>query len=323
MKSFSVIIPTYNRANLIVKCIKSVINSCPDETEIIVVDDGSTDDTQRLILSLNNNKIHYYKKANEGVSCARNYGISKASNDYIIFLDSDDTIDGTIFKLAEKADEDLVISGLRDLGKRNKIIKETRPRQKQIVTRQYYKTVIMDLLHSGLLNTCTGKIFSRKIINTNKVGFNKDICYGEDLRFVLDYIKATKTINIDTSITYYVNRSDSFLSTKYIDKKFDLIVDNINYLATNINQFGVIFNEDELSERYFSAIKAGINNLFLKDCTLSRDEKISEISHIVNSKYAIKSLQYIKKKQFLYYHLLNTKKINTLYLIHKLWQVVK
>lgn len=86
----SVIIPTYNRENHVTKAIQSVIDQTYNNIEIIVVDDGSTDNT-RNIVSTYQDKIIYIYKNNGGVSSARNIGISKAKGDYISFLDSDDS----------------------------------------------------------------------------------------------------------------------------------------------------------------------------------------------------------------------------------------
>ena len=87
---FSVIIPTYNRANSILRSIESVLNQTFQNFEIIVVDDGSTDNTSEIIKPLLSDKTKYFLQGNNGVSGARNYGAEKASGLYLIFLDSDD-----------------------------------------------------------------------------------------------------------------------------------------------------------------------------------------------------------------------------------------
>lgn len=85
----SVIIPTYNRANVISRALSSVNNQSYEHIEIIVVDDGSTDNTEKL-MEREFPLIHYFKTENKGVSAARNLGVSHASGKYIAFLDSDD-----------------------------------------------------------------------------------------------------------------------------------------------------------------------------------------------------------------------------------------
>ena len=87
----SVIIPTYNRAHLIARSIESVLNQTYREFELIVVDDGSTDNTEEVVKSFNDQRIRYIRyQMNEGAATARNTGIRAARGDYIAFQDSDD-----------------------------------------------------------------------------------------------------------------------------------------------------------------------------------------------------------------------------------------
>ena len=86
----SVIIPTYNRANTIVRSIDSVLNQTYKDIELIVVDDGSTDNTKELVLAINDSRIRYIYQDNAGACVARNTGIDNAKGEYIAFQDSDD-----------------------------------------------------------------------------------------------------------------------------------------------------------------------------------------------------------------------------------------
>ena len=86
----SVVIPTYNRAHIIKRSIMSVLSQTYGNIEIIVIDDGSTDNTEEVVLGINDDRIRYYKKENGGSSSARNMGISLAKGSYIAFQDSDD-----------------------------------------------------------------------------------------------------------------------------------------------------------------------------------------------------------------------------------------
>lgn len=90
MPFFSVIIPVYNKEKFVAKTLKSVLAQTFTDFEIVIVNDGSTDTSEAIIFSIKDPRIRYFSKSNEGVSVARNFGIEKASADYICFLDADD-----------------------------------------------------------------------------------------------------------------------------------------------------------------------------------------------------------------------------------------
>lgn len=92
---FSVIIPTYNRAHLIEKTVKTVVSQKYEDFELIIVDDGSTDDTEAVVKRLIAEQaitIRYLRQANSERAAARNNGLKQATGDYVLFFDSDDTL---------------------------------------------------------------------------------------------------------------------------------------------------------------------------------------------------------------------------------------
>ena len=86
----SVIIPTYNRAHLIKRSTMSVLNQTYSNLELIIVDDGSTDNTEEVVKSIDDNRVIYIKQSNQGACAARNNGIDHAKGEFIAFHDSDD-----------------------------------------------------------------------------------------------------------------------------------------------------------------------------------------------------------------------------------------
>ena len=90
MPKVSVIIPTYNLSNMLEDTVRSVLSQSFTDFEVIVIDDGSTDDTRAVIAGIRDSRVKYFYKQNGGVSAARNYGLSKATGVYIAFLDHDD-----------------------------------------------------------------------------------------------------------------------------------------------------------------------------------------------------------------------------------------
>ncbi|MBS1486273.1 MAG: glycosyltransferase family 2 protein, partial [Bacteroidetes bacterium] len=89
---FTIVIPSYNRGHLILKAIRSVLSQTFNDFEIIVVDDGSTDDTESVVKKLSNQKLKYYKIENSERGAARNFGGKCAQGKYLTFLDSDDVL---------------------------------------------------------------------------------------------------------------------------------------------------------------------------------------------------------------------------------------
>lgn len=99
---FSIIIPTYNRSAFLKKALSSVINQSFGEFELIIVDDGSTDNTRQLINSCNDKRIKYIYQENKGASAARNRGLKEARAEWICFLDSDDWFDKEKLKITRR-----------------------------------------------------------------------------------------------------------------------------------------------------------------------------------------------------------------------------
>ena len=93
---FSVIIPSYNRAHIIDRAIQGVLNQTFQDFEIIIVDDGSIDNTQEIIKNFSNDlRVKYIYQNNAGVCAARNTGAKDAIGDYLLFLDSDDAVENS------------------------------------------------------------------------------------------------------------------------------------------------------------------------------------------------------------------------------------
>jgi len=90
MSKVSVIVPTYNRGYIVRRAVDSILAQTLTDFEVLVVDDGSTDDTRAVIKSIMDERVQYFYKENGGVSSARNLGLSESSGEYIAFLDSDD-----------------------------------------------------------------------------------------------------------------------------------------------------------------------------------------------------------------------------------------
>lgn len=213
---YSIIIPVFNAEISIVRCIKSILYQTYTDFELIIIDDGSNDQTPLILDKLQNkdSRIKVLHQSNSGVSSARNNGLSISKGEYILFIDSDDWIDPNYLQsFSENPDypDNLKIGAVSVDNTQNDVkydLFTKYPDKIQPVTEAFADA---GLLHNGFPWT---KAYNRKIIVENNLRFNENISFKEDLIFFLDYLKFCKTIEyIDTTRYHYIVHSNS-LSTK-------------------------------------------------------------------------------------------------------------
>ena len=236
----SVIIPVYNKDRQIIDCLNSVINQTYKNYEIIIINDGSTDQSERKILDFIENKqnVKYIFQKNQGVSSARNTGIKAARGEYIVFIDADDYIDNDYFeKLMEYKNSDLVISGYVEVYTNTE--KKYCPIKKRIIKSQY-KDELFNNKNFRYIIVPYLKLFHTNIIKKNGILFNNNISYGEDAIFTSEYIKYCNEIEL-IDCTGYKNRIllDT-LSHKYIK---DLLRKNIFICERLIENYNLNINK--------------------------------------------------------------------------------
>lgn len=124
MPYFSVVIPVFNKENFIGNTLKSVLSQTFSDYEIIVINDGSTDQSEVIITAFSDQRIQYFLKENQGVAKARNYGLSKAKGDFICFLDADDfwypDFLETMYAYSQRFPEQQVFAGAIEIETQNK-----------------------------------------------------------------------------------------------------------------------------------------------------------------------------------------------------------
>ncbi len=163
---FSIIIPTYNRGDFIEKTIKSVLNQTFNNFELIVVDDGSTDNTEEIISSIKDDRLRYYKKKNEERAVARNFGIKKAIGKHITFLDSDDLFyKNHLFE----ANSFIVKNNIEVLFQAYEIISDKQQKQMLFQNQNINKLLIT----KGNIISCHGMFLKKEFAQQNL--FNEDI----------------------------------------------------------------------------------------------------------------------------------------------------
>lgn len=237
----SVIVPIYNSETLIKNCLESILNQTYTNLEILLIDDGSTDSSGLICESYSkiDKRIKVFHKTNEGVSSARNYGLTKAKGDYIAFLDNDDYIHPLYFEFLLKAIENSNAEMAMIYYEKTFIVKKLLDRPKFKFFHLNPKYCLTKLFESDNPNIhipyvfVWAKLYKRELLKDMSF---KDI-YGEDIDFSYNiYIKLKKTVVIPHIMYYWLQHSSSqhrnrkaFELYKYIE----CYVDILKYIPAN------------------------------------------------------------------------------------------
>ena len=232
---YSIIIPAYNSGKTIKRCIESITSQNRLDVEIIIINDGSTDETESICKALQteHNNIVYIHKENGGVSSARNLGLSVATGEFVMFVDSDDYVDSNCFDIIDKyikSDADFYQFGFSIVA--NEIIKETRVFSKCYVdTLSEKETFISESVVSRSINSPWAKIYKRKIIDENNLRFCEELSVGEDLTFVFSFLLSAKKIERLSDKIYFADiGNEESLSRKYrenLSEQLIIVYDNM------------------------------------------------------------------------------------------------
>ncbi len=209
----SVIIPCYNAEKTVRKCVDSILQQTYQQLEILLVDDGSTDQTLSVCNELKqiNSCIRVFNQKNQGPGSARNTGIRHAKGRYILFVDSDDTVDkeycNMLFSEGKEKYADLTICGYQEsfFGQKGKKFVYDSDAISVIPLKSS-----VSLMSKFLLNTACGKLYFREYIIEKDIFFEDKMFVGEDLLFNLRYLNdsCVKNIRIINKPLYFYERGD-------------------------------------------------------------------------------------------------------------------
>ena len=199
----SIIVPVYNAHNCLERCLMSIIRQRYPQWELILVDDGSQDDSLEICkgYSDKDSRIRVIHTENCGVSSARNTGIENAHGEYITFVDSDDMIHPDFLSECLSNKEDLIVTNYIKPSKIDSL---------------HYKEDHPDLVFQQRgVRPVWGKVFVRKIIEDHHIRFDTNVRYAEDTIFVLQYSLHIKTISYVFWHLYEYERSPNHSVFKY------------------------------------------------------------------------------------------------------------
>ncbi|MBR2953009.1 MAG: glycosyltransferase family 2 protein [Clostridia bacterium] len=220
---YSVIIPVYNSEKTIKRCIDSIASQERTDVEIIVINDGSTDMTESICNKMQNkyNNIVYIRKENGGVSSARNLGLSVAKGKYVMFIDSDDYVDGKCFEIFDsytKSDADYYqfVFSIEANGKVKKVISWP---ERYVNTESEKEAFIVESVVTRSINSCWAKLYRREIIEKTGLRFYDELSMGEDLTFVFTFLLSADKLERVDSIIYFADVTNKeSLSRRYREK---------------------------------------------------------------------------------------------------------
>ena len=232
---YSIVIPTYNGEKRILTTLSSLKEQTYSNIEIIVINDGSIDNTESVILKFKKDNpkldIKYQRIENSGPSKARNVGISLASGDYICFLDSDDTYDKDLFLELDKMiskDVDIVYFGYNEYDEDGNLIFKFEDSFKYFFDLSGVEMAKKKYLKETWINNCN-VIYKLDLIKKNSISYPEGIYLGEDANFIYKCLFNAKVVKCLPKEYFY----------NYINKKS---LFNSSFSIKNVTEFKAIEN---------------------------------------------------------------------------------
>lgn len=206
----SIIVPAYNVEKYIEKCSISILKQTYENIELIIVNDGSTDNTAQIIddIAKLDNRVRIIHKENAGVSSTRNVGIENATGDYIVFVDGDDFISADyieyMLSLVETTGADFCLS-------KHCYEAKDEPQTKVESVQKFTPGEATALLLSPIVKVgCWNKIFKRTFLNDNNIRFSIELFYGEGLEFITTAAQRSTCVGVGNKKVYYYRRNNEF-----------------------------------------------------------------------------------------------------------------
>lgn len=272
----SVILPVFNEQDYISATLDSIFNQDFKDFEVIVVDDGSTDNTLKIVEEkFLNSTIHHkiIHQKNNGVSSARNRGIEESCGEYIVFVDGDDYI--LTNHLSSLYNNEYDFSLIQMVKKENDNVTDPHIYEiDEIATEEFIRQEFLMNIPFNFVQLS----YKADIIKKHNLKFREDVSYGEDTDFAIRALSYGTSIKISNEITYYyLQHQDSLINTSKL-KRFDFI-----QVLEDLSSFFKKQNKNELSEliitsRIPRAIFGNMNYFFYND--YDYDEVINKMNEL-------------------------------------------
>ena len=282
-KLISIIVPVYNAGKYLKDCVFSICKQSYNELEILLVDDGSSDDSLEICkeLSATDNRIKVLTKSNGGASSARNFGVDAATGEWIAFVDSDDFIQPLyierLFNAVKEYGVDFVVSGIQYWDVK------TNERQNRSYKKAYLiadKTIEAILKKRIYLNGGpVSKLYKTSIVKDNNIYFNEKMSFAEDCDFMLRYFSHIESIAFIDNSDYIYRLTPNSLSHRQLSYETELYC--LNEMVKRYNDIHSLYTDSDLNE-----YKASVMQYFLRTVSsanrsdLTFKESLYNMNHV-------------------------------------------
>lgn len=333
----SIIVPVYNVQRYLQKCIYSILNQNYKDIEIILVDDGSTDNSGKMCddYQAQYSNVRSFHKKNTGLGLTRNYGLEYANGDFVMFVDSDDYLKETcvteLVKFVINNNVDTVIGGYTRVDNNGKILFEEKYQesiyQGQEVKNRCFTRMLGNLYKNNdiIKMSVWNCLYSMDLITKNQIYFPSERKYiSEDLIWDCKYFKYATKVAISRSDSYFYRYNPSSLTNSYNKKRFSLSIDLYNYVSNFIIETGL---PEEACKRFQKSFfiyirlcieQEGLRKLQVAIPMLRKICDNRKVQYVIKV-YPISKLG-IKERLFLYF--LKHKKIYCLYTYSKINKMI-
>lgn len=322
-RKISIIVPVYNAEKWLEDCIKSVLNQTYKNVELVLVNDGSDDSSDKICkkYSLKYSNIKYILQENAGASVARNKGLKNATGSYIQFLDSDDYLNNDCCeKMIDKMKSencDLVLCGM-NIWKNGELLRTPHLQEKVFNVKENINNY--KFLHPIFASPCN-KIFKKELIDYN---FDSNKSLGEDLTFNLEYLKRTTKVATISECLYNVRLdNDHSLNRKFRSNRMEIMLE-LNDIEKQFCE--EVYEKQDISFAYNQYILS--YHYYFKEITslYSRKKCIQLIKKYINDdriKIAVKKCNLQKKYYKLFVKILSIKNSLIIYWFLKLRKAIE
>ncbi len=293
MVKVSVVVPVYNAAEYLEQCLDSIINQTLREIEIILIDDGSTDNSAEICKKyLSDSRVTYYHKANEGLAAARDDGMLRAEGEYIGFVDSDDWIEPTTYEkmytAAKTNDSDIVFCNCIQ-NENGYVFTPEMPdgpyTRDEIKNKILTKTLAFIDKNGGKRSirwsNCL-RIYKTETLKNNNIRFDRRLRRSQDLQLTYEATLVAQNYYYIGEPLYHNRVVSNSLSRGYTKNMWQLYTYLIEILYKDTEAFKEMDLMDQMHLRAFFFATDCIENEMKPLCPNSREKKIELINQILN-----------------------------------------